>query len=225
MDDYRKLGYAILAGMKKGEYEPISTPVENDFWSAHHYLFTAKFPTYYNQPQKVWGRFHTSEEQYFGTSSEIIPLEHKKGKKTYIMMHPYVLEPKLTLTIGLYNKPKQYADQEDVIGKTISTPQLEGFREAQMGNAQAWYYHEDKTIVLWECFFNDRFMKHPLPTDVNMQHLWKRFELWLVKKFPKATTLATPFNDPIAESIDEYQSFLRKLGYSPIAQGAFGKKI
>jgi hypothetical protein len=68
-------------------------------------------------------------------------------------------------------------------------------------------------------------MKHPLPTDVNMQNLWKRFELCLVKKFPKASTLATPFNDPIAESIDEYQSFLRKLGYSPIAQATFGKKL
>jgi hypothetical protein len=37
--------------------------------------------------------------------------------------------------------------------------------------------------------------------------------------------VATPFNDPIAESIEEYQLFLKKLGYSPIAQGAFGKKI
>jgi hypothetical protein len=198
---------------------------KDDFWSARHYLFTAKLSTYYKQPQKVWGRFHTSEEEYFGTASEIIPLEHKKGKKTYIMMQPYILEPKLTLTIGLYEKPKQYADQEDVIGKTIGTPQHEGFREAQVGNSQAWYYHEDKTIVLWECFFEDRFRKHPLPQDTNMQNLWKSFEHWLIKQFPNAKTLATPFNDPIAESIEEYQAFLRKLGYSPIAQAAFGKKL
>jgi hypothetical protein len=198
---------------------------KDEFWTEHQPFFTTQFDSYNTKPQKVWSRFHTSEERYFGTTSEIIPLEHKKGKKTYIMMHPYVLEPKLTLTIGLYNKPKQYADQEDVIGKTIGAPHHEGFREAQLGNAQAWYYHEDKTIVLWECFFDERFMKHPLPMDVNMQNLWKRFELWLVKKFPKASTLATPFNDPIAETIEEYQSFLRKLGYSPIAQAAFGKKL
>jgi hypothetical protein len=101
----------------------------------------------------------------------------------------------------------------------------EGFKEVQVGNAHAWYYHQDKTIVLWECFFNGRFMKHPLPTDINMQHLWKRFELWLVKKFPNASTLATPFNDPIAQSIEEYQDFLRSLRYSPIAEAAFGKKV
>jgi hypothetical protein len=101
----------------------------------------------------------------------------------------------------------------------------EGFREAQVGNAQAWYYHADKTIVLWECFFDERFRKQPLPTDANMQSLWKRFEQWLIKQFPQASTLATPFNDPIAESIEEYQSFLKSLGYSPLAQAAFGKKI
>jgi hypothetical protein len=46
-----------------------------------------------------------------------------------------------------------------------------------------------------------------------------------VRKFPKATTLATPFNDPIANSIEEYQAFLKTLGYSPFAEAAFGKKV
>jgi hypothetical protein len=58
-----------------------------------------------------------------------------------------------------------------------------------------------------------------------MQQLWKGFERWLIKQFPKATTLATPFNDPIVQSIDEYQAFLKTLDYSPITQAAFGKKI
>jgi hypothetical protein len=58
-----------------------------------------------------------------------------------------------------------------------------------------------------------------------MQKLWKSFEHWLIKQFPKATTLATPFNDPIAESIEEYQSFLKSLSYSPLTKAAFGKKL
>jgi hypothetical protein len=74
-------------------------------------------------------------------------------------------------------------------------------------------------------FFEDRFRKHTLPQDTNMQNLWKSFEHWLIKQFPNAKTLATPFNDPIAESIEEYQAFLKSLGYSPIDQAAFGKKI
>jgi hypothetical protein len=46
-----------------------------------------------------------------------------------------------------------------------------------------------------------------------------------LQKFPKAETLATPFNDPIAESIEEYQAFLKTLGYSPLAKAAYGKKV
>jgi hypothetical protein len=37
--------------------------------------------------------------------------------------------------------------------------------------------------------------------------------------------LAMPFHDSIAESIEEYESFLKSLGYSPIADADFGKKI
>jgi hypothetical protein len=43
-------------------------------------------------------------------------------------------------------------------------------------------------------------------------------------QFPQASTLATPFHDPIADSIDEYQAFLKTLVYSPIAKAAFGKR-
>ncbi len=201
------------------------TPPEDDYWTERIQLFTAQFPSYYTKPQKVWSRFHISEERFTASKHEIIPITEKGGKRTYVMMQPYVLEPILTMTVGLYNTPKHYADQDSAVGKTIGQPKQEGFREVQVGNAQAWYYHTDKTIILWECFFDSRIRRHPFSTDANMRQLWKGFERWLTQKFPAATTLATPFNDPIAESIDEYQAFLKTLGYSPIAQAAFGKTI
>jgi hypothetical protein len=176
-------------------------------------------------PRSFQRRFHISEEQFIASKHEIIPITEKGGKRTYVMMHPYVLEPIRTFTVGLYNSPKHYADQDSAIGETIGQPKQEGFREAQVGNAQAWYYHTDKTIVLWECFFDQRFRRHPFSNDANMRQLWKGFEQWILQQIPQATTLATPFNDPIAESIEEYQTFLKSLGYSPIAEAAFGKAI
>jgi hypothetical protein len=125
-------------------------PVENDFWTERIALFTAQFPSYYREPQQVHGRFHARDERYFDGAHELIPLTQRRGHRTYVMMHSYVREPKLTLTIGLYNNPKHYADQESPIGQVIGS-QHEGFREAQVGNAQAWYYPADKTLVLWEC--------------------------------------------------------------------------
>jgi hypothetical protein len=52
------------------------------------------------------------------------------------MMQPYVRETNLTLTIGLYDKPKQYADQDSAIGEVIGS-RHEGFKKVQVGNAQA----------------------------------------------------------------------------------------
>ena len=134
----------------------------------------------------------------------------------------YLLELRISRQ-RLYSNPKHYADQESPIGEVIGSNH-KGFREVQLGSAQAWYYSADKTIVLWECFFEERFRTSPLPEDANMRKLWQSFEQHLLQKFPKAERLATPFNDPIAESIDEYQAFLKALGYSPIAQAAFGKR-
>jgi hypothetical protein len=86
------------------------------------------------------------------------------------------------------------------------------------GRHRAWIYG-------WECFFDVRFRQDPLLADLNTQKLWTEFECWLVKQFPRAEVIATPFNDPIAQSIEEYQAFLKDLGYSPIAKAAFGKKL
>ncbi len=128
------------------------------------------------------------------------------------------------MTVGMYPKPKQYADQDETIGEVLST-QVKGMRQHQIGNSQAWYYPADKTIVLWECYLYPDMRNKPLSEDKHMQNLWVSFEQWLMKQFPDATRFATPFNDPIAKTIEEYQTFLRLLGYTPIAQAAFGKAI
>jgi hypothetical protein len=204
--------------------EQIAT-AEDEFWTELLPFFTAQFPTYYRKPQQVHGRFHTSDEHYTPWRREIIPLSARKGERTYVMMQPYVLQPELTFTARIYNTPKHYADQESPVGEVSGRPQMQGFREFQLGNAQAWYYPADKAIVLWECFFYDDFRKHPLAEDTNMQNLWRGFEQWLLKQFPEAAKIATTTRDPIAETIEEYQTFLKSLGYSPLFKTAFGKKV
>ncbi len=102
-----------------------------------------------------------------------------------------------------------------------------GMRQHEIGNAQAWYYPADRLIVVWECFLEASFRQHPFAEDEYMLKLWQAFEHWLYKQFPQAGRIATPYNDPIAHTIEEYQTFLRALGYqpSPTAQAAFEKPI
>ncbi len=210
--------------MNRTAYIPV-THEDDDYWTHDIPLFVGKFPYYRNDPRMVQGKIHTAEESYFGAASEIVPLKNRKGTCIYVNMHPYVLEPEMFVTFGMYSKPKQYADQDEAIGEVLST-KAKGMRQHQIGNAQAWYYPQDKVIVIWECFLDahTRYVKS-LAEDMHMPKLWRSFEQWLIKQFPEATRIATPFNDPIANSIEEYQTFLRTLGYTPIAQAAFGKAI
>ena len=107
----------------------------------------------------------------------------------------------------------------------LGGPQQDGVRERQIGSAQAWYYHEDKTIELWECFIFDMFRKHPLVDDPHMHKLWQGFERWLREQFPQTSRIVSPHFDPIARTPEEYQTFLRLLGFKPVAKAAFGKQL
>ena len=202
--------------------------MQDDFWTHDIALFDGAFSYYRNAPRPVRGKIHTSEEPYelMGKSEQDIrPIPTRRGTRTYVMLHPYVFEPILTLTVGLYKKPKQVADMGEAIGETLGQPKQESVREVQICNSQAWYYHQDKILELWECFLWEGFRTHPLVDDPHMQKLWQGLEAWLTKQFPQATRIVTPCNDPIAHSIEEYQTVLRSLGYEPIAKAAFGKKL
>src|SRR6266568_9153377 len=162
--------------MKLDTYIPV-THDDDDYWTHDTALFIGTFPYYRNDPRMVQGRIHVSEEHFSNSSvNEIIPLSTKKGTRQYVSMQPYVLEPELFMTVGMYPKPKQYADQDEAIGEVLST-QVKGMRQHQIGNAQAWYYPADKTIVLWECFFDSQVRSiQSLTEDTHMPKLWKSFE-------------------------------------------------
>jgi hypothetical protein len=93
-----------------------------------------------------------------------------------------------------------------------------------LAKPRAWYYHEDKILVLWECFLWEFVRDKSLRADTNMRQLWQSFERWLVRQFPQAERIVTPFDDPLFETPD-YQAFLRSLGYECVAKAAFGKPI
>lgn len=212
--------------MERTAYIPI-THDDDDHWQHDTPLFVGTFSYYRMEPRMVQGKIHLSEETYVDVSREIVPIRQtRRGQRVYINMRPYILEPELFMTVGLYPKPKHYADQDDAIGEVLKTD-VKGMRQRQVGNSQAWYYPAEKTIMLWECFLESSFRRHPLSDDPHMLKLWQSFEQWLSKQFPDATRIATTFNDPIAHTREEYQAFLRTLGYQPssTAQAAFEKPI
>jgi hypothetical protein len=116
-------------------------------------------------------------------NNEIVPLTPASGKRTYVLFQPFVLVPNMTVTIGLYSKPKQYADMDAAIGEVLSS-ELKDWREEQIGSGQAWYYHTDHILVLWECFLSSFVREESLSKDQTMRPLWTRVEQWLVRQLP-----------------------------------------
>ena len=59
-----------------------------------------------------------------------------------------------------------------------------------------------------------------------MRALWEAVERWGRTQFPEVRSIATPFDDPMFER-EEYQDFLRSLGYTPhpTARAAFWKRV
>lgn len=85
-----------------------------------------------------------SEEQYSVSKLDLIPPKQTKGMRTYVMMHPVVLEPVMTLTVKLYDTPKNYANQDPAIGQTVGAPRMEGVKEAQSAALR-------HGIITWIC--------------------------------------------------------------------------
>jgi hypothetical protein len=201
--------------------------MEDPFWTHDTFLFDGTFHYYRDKKLPVRGKLHVSGERYdfnsFGHSLERGFLKTAKGKRVYMLMHPYVIEPQAIMSIALYPTAKRYVDAGEVIGRTLGT-RVEGFRDVKVGSAQAWYYPEDKVLVLWECFLDRPVREAPLLKDPHMTQLWVAFENWLIQRYPEAEKIVTPWMDPLWQA-KEYQTFLRKREYKRGEPGMFAKLL
>ena len=149
---------------------------------------------------------------------EIVPLQHTTGTRTYVLTRPYLLEPEFSLTVGVF--PRRRGD--GAIGQ-VSASSWEGMRHRLIGKAQAWFYKEDRTFILWE-YFLDRRHAGAARDDPNLHALWYGFEAFLLRHFPDSAQIATPSWEPLYDR-EIWQAFLGSRGYTKLNEGAFGKQI
>jgi hypothetical protein len=160
-------------------------------------------------------RYHRSE------GTEIVPLQERSGTRIYVMARPYILEPDYTLTLGMYPRPVE----GDAIGEVLTT-EWRGMRERQMGQAQAWHYPAERSLILWECFLDEWCRKEDPRTDETLRALWTGFEGFLLKQIPGVERIATPSWEPLYDKDKEiWHDFLRSVGYECIKPRAFGKNV
>ncbi len=170
------------------------------------------------EPHTIRARLHVAEEHYAtSTSREIIPLAQPRGTRSYVLLRPYLLVPDITITVGLFPQPTAQGAIDQVLAS-----EWEGVRHVDIGNAQAWYYPQDRLIVLWECFLHDHYRAADPTKDALTRMLWTSFERTLAERFPQAERIVTPHHEPVYDDL-LYRQFLQSLGYSRISKAVFGK--
>ena len=161
---------------------------------------------------------HRSEERAYHAEF-LFPIDIKRADtRTYFHAKPYILIPQMTLTIGL-TKPK--ADSSE-IGRVIGSD-VSKLQEREIGNAQAWYYPEDKALVLWECYQFEPYRKADPLIDPLLATVWQGFEKLLVKELPDTTKIYTTYETVYERPV--YETFLAKHGYRKIDKVAFVKEV
>lgn len=174
-----------------------------------------------NKPYTIRMRIHTGLESYRG-KEELYPLEHRTGEMDYVMGKPYILYPSITITLSTYDAPTP----EGAIGEVVSS-EWEGMRHEDIGHGQAWFYRQDRVLVLWECYLHDWVRQgHDTPADdETLKTVWQGFEGWLVERF-HPERIVTPSWEPIYEAQEgAWPEFLHYLGYQPFNKQAFLKEV
>ena len=134
-----------------------------------------------------------------------------------------MLLPEITLTVGLYDRPRR-DDAGDAIGRVVDST-WEGMRHHQIGSGQAWYYRNDRLLVLWELELWDRYRTSTRPDeDPAYTAIWRAFEHDLLTRFPDTKSLATPSWEPDVEPA-VWQGFLTMLGYRSATPMAYSKTV
>jgi hypothetical protein len=194
--------------MKEQERDP--------YWQQDFALGEGTF--YKDQPYTIRMKLHTSLEHFDG-QEELIRLKHPVTTKTYLHARPYILEPQITLTAVIDDKPAG----SGAIGR-VDAIDWTGMRHQDIGEAQAWYYQQDQLLVLWECYLFDFARTQDPLSDKNLTTIWNGFERHLRERFPYTQRIVTPSWENIYEWAN-WQAFLHQRGYHPLNNQAFLKEV
>jgi hypothetical protein len=161
---------------------------------------------------------HQSEETYEDSIEHLFPISARWGDRIYFHAKPYILIPKMTLTIGL-TQPQ--ADRGE-IGRVIGSD-VKHLQEIEIGNAQAWYYPTDRALVIWECYLFEPYLQEDPRKDSLLSTVWQGFENVLVKELPDTAKLCTTYETVYERPV--FTSFLTRMHYHKVDKVAFMKEV
>jgi len=158
-----------------------------------------------------------TQENYL-KADEIVPVSPQRGRRHYIWARFFLRSPRIYVIAACHHSPTSGG----YIGHVVRSYQ-EGWDEANVGKAQAWYYDTARILILWECYLFQGYRGEEPAADEGLKAAWEAFEGKLLSFFP-ASTIYTPGWEPLYPTA-AWHSFLEVMGYSPYSERAFVKEI
>jgi hypothetical protein len=94
-----------------------------------------------------------------------------------------------------------------------SLPRALGLRTNRVGDGEAYYYHEDRAILLWRCRLLGPYGGDDTTGDINLRAMWDAFERLLLERFHDARLMLTPsWCRPHGEAL--WLRFIQSHGYT-----------
>jgi len=160
-------------------------------------------------------KIHEGAERYVRSPEDLFHLSGP-GTRRYFHGKPYQLIPDHRPTIGLFAVPRPTGE----VGR-VEEARWEGFNHQELGNAQGWYYPDHRTLVLWECFLEERYRGGAPYDDSLALIVWQSWERFLLDHSPGVERIVTTWEDVYDR--ETWRVFLEGQWYEQIAPAAFAK--
>jgi len=192
------------------------SPMHDPYWT-HDVVI--EMPQSYELTGGFGYRFkiHEARERYGRTHEDLFQIKGP-GERAYFQGKPYQLVADYHLTVGLF----AVAPPTGEIG-VVEDTRWDGFRHQELGNAQGWYYPENRTLVLWECFLEERYRGGPPWEDTLNLVIWQSWERFLIDHSPDVERVFTTWEDIYDREI--WQLFLEGQGYRQVTPASFAKEV
>ena len=190
----------------------------DSLWPHRTIIGEADVPTIHTDRCLIRLKFDRSDEEYKNHDDLLVPLANRSGRRIYIGAKPYILIPNIILTF--VSTPPQ-ADS-NAIGRVIDSDVTQ-LQELEIGNAQAWYYPTEKSLVLWDCYLHQPYRQQDVLTDSLVATVWQGFEKLLLTQLPDTERIYTTYEDVYERPV--WDEFLKTQGYRKIGSVAFMKEV
>lgn len=186
--------------MQKNDYD--------EYWERTEHIARLQLPPD-DRDTEIFFLWHFSRESYSANYSEIGIKLPRPDERVYVHVKACYFVPRIVLTVGLTPPVQNEIGIE--VGR-VEDSRVQGSDRHFIANLQAWYYQNEKTLMLWEVDLFPRYASDDPTEDLLLGSLWYFFEEELLELFPDCERIVTPGGEPKYDDA-KWREFLTERKY------------